>query len=194
MLIVIKKNECINAGTFGTSKGYCWEMQISNSEITFEYNSFGKPYLKGSSGFHFNIAHSGDWVIAGMDTMPLGIDVEQVCENEYMDIAERFFTEKECRWLLDRHDSERLDSFYVLWTLKESYVKMLGKGLSIPLNSFSVIPDINGTARVIDINDSTAAAYLRYMKIDRKHYISVCSEREHEDVNVNVVSCKDMLI
>ena len=33
--------------------------------------------------------------------------------------------------------SERTKMFYTYWTLKESYVKYLGKGLSVPLDSFS---------------------------------------------------------
>jgi 4'-phosphopantetheinyl transferase len=40
-----------------------------------------------------------------------------------------------------REENLRLAYFYDLWTLKESYIKYLGKGLSVPLNAFEIVID-----------------------------------------------------
>ncbi|WP_257149478.1 4'-phosphopantetheinyl transferase family protein [Bacillus cereus] len=34
--------------------------------------------------------------------------------------------------------TEKNDYFYDLWTLKESYIKAIGTGLSTPFNSFTI--------------------------------------------------------
>ena len=36
------------------------------------------------------------------------------------------------------NSDEKINYFYDLWTLKESYIKTIGKGLYTPLNSFSI--------------------------------------------------------
>ncbi|MGE5629550.1 MAG: 4'-phosphopantetheinyl transferase family protein [Caulobacteraceae bacterium] len=171
----------------------CKKLQIRNGEIAFEYNGYGKPLLKNNGKFHFNIAHSGDWVIVGEDSMPLGVDVEQICEIDYIDIAGRFFSEYEFQWLLNQHDYEKIEGFYILWTLKESYIKMVGKGLSIPLNSFSIILDKNRFPSILNADNSIANAYLSYKKIDQKHYAALCSENKCYDFKINVASYKDIL-
>lgn len=49
-----------------------------------------------------------------------------------------FFSDEEVEDLNTRSLVGKIDYFYDLWTLKESYIKAIGKGLSIPLNSFTI--------------------------------------------------------
>lgn len=107
-----------------------------NEDIVFEYNEYGKPALKQQQDFCFNTSHAGDWVVCAVHSLPVGIDVEHIQPIEF-DIAKRFFHLEEYQELMQKEASERLSYFYELWTLKESYIKAVGKGLSIPLNSFS---------------------------------------------------------
>lgn len=62
---------------------------IRKNEISFEQNSFGKPLLSGVE-LHFNISHSGRWVVCAIDTNDIGIDVEIVKDID-LAIAEVFF-------------------------------------------------------------------------------------------------------
>ena len=55
-----------------------------------------------------------------------------------MDIAKRYFHITEFNALLDCDPSVRLSRFFDLWTLKESYIKAVGKGLHLPLDSFAL--------------------------------------------------------
>jgi 4'-phosphopantetheinyl transferase len=62
----------------------------------------------------------------------------------YMDIAKRFYSEKEYAFLMKCEEKSRLVMFYDIWTKKESLIKAVGKGLSIPLKSFTVPLESHG--------------------------------------------------
>lgn len=154
----------------------CDHLQISNEAIQYEYNDYGKPKLKGWHRFHFNVSHSGDWVVAVVDERPSGIDIEQVNSIEYMEIAERFFSKQEFDWLRTQDADKGPENFYKLWTLKESYIKLIGDGLSIPLDSFSVIIEKDDDIYVEESSDKYEERYLRLFSIDTNHVMAVCSE------------------
>ncbi|SUY47142.1 phosphopantetheinyl transferase [Clostridium putrefaciens] len=111
---------------------------ITSKEIVFQYNEYGKPLLIKPKGIHFNISHSGEWVLCGVSDMPIGIDVEGRMV-EVVAIAERFFSEDENRYINSHLLCDKYDAFYKIWTLKESYIKCVGMGLQIPLDSFSFV-------------------------------------------------------
>ncbi len=92
--------------------------------------SLGKPFLKNFPHIHFSLSHSGPWAVCAVGEAPLGVDVEQ--PRCTMEIARRFFK------LEELPETEDKDYLLRLWTAKESFVKALGGGLTIPLDSFSV--------------------------------------------------------
>lgn len=53
-------------------------------------------------------------------------------------IGKRFFINKEYEYIMNKNLISRLEYFYEIWTLKESYIKAVGMGLSISLNSFNI--------------------------------------------------------
>jgi 4'-phosphopantetheinyl transferase len=108
---------------------------IRNKDIQFYTNDYGKPFLKGLEDFQFNLSHSGIWVVAAVDTQPIGIDVEQVQPID-LDISKNYYSPDEHIELMSKED--KFSYFFTLWSLKESYIKIVGKGLSLPLNSFSI--------------------------------------------------------
>lgn len=156
----------------------CDQLQISNEDIQYEYNHYGKPRLKEWNQFHFNVSHSGEWVVAAIDERPIGIDIEQVNSIEYIEIAERFFSKTEYQWLRTQDVGRRLRCFYKLWTLKESYLKIIGAGLSIPLDSFSIILEKDDDIHIEGGSDRLEEQYLRLFSIDPNYVMSVCSESD----------------
>ena len=54
---------------------------------------------------------------------------------------DRFFSPCEARALRALPDSEQTRRFFAYWTLKESYIKARGLGLSLPLDQFSFLLD-----------------------------------------------------
>lgn len=99
----------------------------------------GKPYLAHYPGVHFNLSHSGSWGACALSEAPVGVDVELVRPLR-QNVAGRFFTPTEQAFLARQSEPER--AFFRLWTRKESFIKALGKGLTLPLNSFSVLENV----------------------------------------------------
>lgn len=100
----------------------------------------GKPFLPGHEDLHFNLSHSGHWVVIAWGNAPLGIDVEMMCTDRSKEpLARRFFHPNELDYLLAAIGQEWVNRFFEIWTKKESYLKYLGTGIDRALNSFSVL-------------------------------------------------------
>ena len=112
----------------------CQQFSFKNEDIEILKSDEGKPYIKGFP-IHFNISHAGDFVVCVFSEQEVGIDIEQIKEVD-LGIAKRFFCQNEYKDLLAQKIIDQLDYFYSLWTLKGSYLKYLGTGISIPLDSF----------------------------------------------------------
>jgi 4'-phosphopantetheinyl transferase len=126
----------------------CKRMGCKIKDLSFYTNDYGKPMLHDNPMIHFNVSHSGKWVVCVVGGNPSGIDVEEIKPID-ITIAERFFTQNEYCAILSQPESSRIKYFYMLWTLKESYIKAIGKGLSIPLNSFEIILNNSDISAVI---------------------------------------------
>lgn len=108
---------------------------LSDSELRFGKSPQGKPILLSQPEYHFNLSHSGNHIVAGVGLYPLGVDAEMVKDIDFK-LAKRFFSEEEYLYLANLPEEEALWSFFRIWTLKESFVKAIGSGLRIPLDSF----------------------------------------------------------
>jgi 4'-phosphopantetheinyl transferase len=107
----------------------------------FEENIHGKPCLKEGVAdipIRFNLSHAGGLTsCAVVLDHEIGIDVEDSHRKINMSIADRFFSRQESAILKNTKENKKQGVFFDFWTLKESYIKAKGKGLSIPLDQFS---------------------------------------------------------
>ena len=148
------------------------KLNIPFGEIEIGFSSKGKPMLKGKNDLHFNLSHSGHWVVCAIANKPVGIDVE-VIQPGKLKIAKRFFTDTEIKDLRSKEEQEQLHYFFDLWTLKESYLKVLGKGLTLALNSFSVVNE--GNKFRIKIDTKFIDVHLKQYFIEEVYKLSVCA-------------------
>ncbi len=113
---------------------------LREREVRILTGENGKPYLPDFPQLHFNLSHSGTAVMAAFAPCSVGCDVEAVGVPN-LRVAGRFFAQEE-QALLARcqSDEEQAELFYRLWTLKESYIKMLGTGMRTPLSDFVAQP------------------------------------------------------
>ncbi|MDP4147133.1 MAG: hypothetical protein Q8936_22100 [Bacillota bacterium] len=96
----------------------CSQLKIDNKLIEFTTNEYGKPLLKGNKNVHFNLSHSGQWVLCAIDNRSVGVHVELVQPME-LEIAERFFSEEEYTYIINKTGCERLVSFLNFERLKK---------------------------------------------------------------------------
>jgi len=102
------------------------EMGIEQFEIA--YSDHGKPYFLGAP-YQFSLSHSHERVLCAIGKQAVGCDVEYIRDID-ITIAKRMFTEDEYKILAQaKNEEEQKMLFFRLWTLKESYAKMMGEGI-----------------------------------------------------------------
>lgn len=126
--------------SYGLSK----QFGIDAGKVSIDRNCFGKPFLVGQAGVHFSVAHCDRGVVAMFSNRPVGIDVEMVRPHDPR-VAARVLTDSELAAL--GHSPEPDREFFRYWTIKESYVKALGTGLSYPLRKLNITITPEGGVR-----------------------------------------------
>ena len=105
-------------------------------------DAYGKPYFPDAPQAQFSLSHSGGYAALAMSSLPVGVDIQEV-RPERVPAAMRFLTDYEQAQLAALPPTEQVQAFFRLWTVKESYGKMTGRGL-LGASAFSV--DLSGPA------------------------------------------------
>ncbi len=96
----------------------------------------GKPMM---DGLFFNLSHTEGRVLLAVSDREVGCDIERAKECPFQ-VAERFFCRREREYLSKVPKGEEQNrAFFRLWTIKESYMKMTGEGMSLSLDAFEVL-------------------------------------------------------
>lgn len=149
------------------------KFNISNKEIVFSKGTHGKPFAAGIPSFYFNISHSGRWVVCAVDCVPVGIDIEEILPID-QEVAKYVCSGKEYQWLISKENHEQMAAFYDIWTMKESFVKWTGRGLSSPLSQFSLSRE--SKARVSNqLNNEVFSCTIKPLHLDPQYKMAVCS-------------------
>lgn len=118
--------------------------QCPPESLVFASGEHGKPYLPHHPDIHFNLSHTDDTVVLAvshsMQVDRIGVDVEKLDPKRgSYKLAKRFFSADETTQLLccTPWETQGAECFNQLWTLKESFIKAMGTGLSMSLRKFS---------------------------------------------------------
>jgi phosphopantetheinyl transferase len=141
-------------------------LKVDIENILFDYGKNGKPYLQNEKNLHFNISHSKDIAVLGIYYgSPIGIDVEFVDEKcDILPLMDLFMHEHEKKWVWE---TDTLNRFFVIWTLKEAILKKTGVGISN--EGFPTI-EINAAGSHKHKDDGLYSLAIS----DGKYMISVC--------------------
>ena len=133
---------------------------VSAEQITFTYGERGKPLA--SLPFAFNLSHSGDFVLCAVCDTDVGVDIEQI-KPFRAGLITRWCSQDEADYIRGDHqilegtvqDPEVCARFYRVWTAKEAYAKMTGKGISTDLTQICYDPK-RGTVCDMPLTQITA--------------------------------------
>ena len=146
-------------------------IRLTDSPVILR-TEMGKPYFPDFPDVHFNLSHSGERVMCVISPFEVGCDVE-IIKGDRGRLAERFFKPEESAWIKHFETLEKQsEAFYRLWTLKECYMKVTGRGMSLMPDKFALRVDENENIslyhdgdrpeydfREIDLHDGYRYAY-----------------------------------
>lgn len=119
-----------------TLSRYC---DVPPERWRFRANEHGRPEVASpATSLRFNVSHTEGLVVCLIGRgRELGVDAESLGQDRrWLDLAARFFAPAEARALREAPAGLRPLRFLEYWTLKESYVKARGRGLTLPLSGF----------------------------------------------------------
>ena len=122
------------------------EEGIDGRQARIAEGQWGKPFLPDHPNLHFCLSHSGKWAMCALGNRPLGCDVEATGRGNEK-LTKRFFHPEEQQALAMLAPDTRPEwqrEFARIWTRKESWLKADGRGLSLGMESFSVLADQPG--------------------------------------------------
>lgn len=109
---------------------------INHEEL--EYDICGKPYFLKRPKIQFSLSHSGEAIMCALADEPVGCDIE--LKERFVDIGDSFKShvlhQNEIKFIQNLTSDEMARAICILWTMKESYTKKRGVGLS---ETFSLI-------------------------------------------------------
>ena len=132
--------------------------------LDYRHGEMGKPYLKNVP-LYFNLSHSGDFVLCAVSRQEIGADIQLIGRSEVMRTAGRFFSDGELATLQAcPGEAERTELFYRLWTKKEAYGKLTGRGIAEVISE-NMLCKTEVEWLTFDAPDGYAAAVCREKKV-----------------------------
>ncbi len=172
--------------------------------LTYTFGDNGKPYLKEYPKIHFNLSHSGEYVLCALSGEEVGTDIQKY-KPGMRKVAERFFAEEEKRMidLAAKRGARNVDELFCrMWSIKEAYVKLTGSGLSQGMDGFHLQFEENspegdhlegghyGQGIIFDMEKQGKSSYFRSSSFsygEEKYSIAVCSYGEIADIKIKEV-------
>lgn len=167
----------------------------SNEEFCIKRTSHNKPFVSSELipilDWNYNVSHHGSYVTILSDHFrPIGVDlVERSVRPNWKGSAAKYITQFNSQLTeTERGDClrytkewERYTHFFVIWSLKEAYIKAVGKGLYMDLLSVS----FDVTFQILSCNAVSGVASARihgrerrdwefnFSSVDAEHVVTV---------------------
>ena len=134
--------------------------------FTIRRTVYGKPWIEEYPDLQLSLSHSGSLIVLALSPEPVGVDVE-ACRPLDLEMFDAFLSHQEKQEITAASDP--LHAFYCVWTAREAYSKLDGRGLSM----------FEGEDTSFDRMQS--GCMFRYFDLDG-HVITVCARNLPEDL------------
>lgn len=134
------RNQILRTAAYGLLREALVHRGLTEEQQKLIRNDYGKPSLEYYPEIYFNISHCNGLAMCVVTDSETGADAENIRKFPER-VMKRCFTEREMKFVLDSSNPEK--SFFQIWTLKESYVKAIGIGISYPMKNAEFIIENN---------------------------------------------------
>ncbi|HCK32190.1 MAG: hypothetical protein CMH32_02345 [Micavibrio sp.] len=161
---------------------------IKPKELSFKTGEWGKPHIAQNTPIKFNLSHThGLTSIVITNNIECGIDIEQTQKigQDYLNLAPRIMDECELEYFNTLDANQKPSNFVSIWTIKESYIKTLGMGLSYNLTDIHIDAPNSASPVIQDRNDETAQQRFSISILNpEKNYVGACvTESATDDIS-----------
>ena len=132
------------------------------SDITIDVDENGKGRIENRDGLFFNISHSKDYCVLALSDKEIGIDIQEIKPLK-ADVPKRFFTDIDNEYI-DQSEEGRIERFTKVWSAKESFAKLTGKGIG---EGFATFYEDFDRMVIIDLKNGEEKAKLKCYEIDK---------------------------
>jgi 4'-phosphopantetheinyl transferase len=163
---------------------------VAPQDWRFVEDAYGRPQIinpdPATRRISFNISHTRSLVVLGVTReRALGVDTEDVhTRNAELGIADHYFAADEVAQLRATPPELQQTRFFEYWTLKESYIKARGMGLSLPLAQFGFDLSQPRSVRIgfhPPLIDDPARWIFWLWRARGDHHVAICAERAGGD-------------
>lgn len=111
-------------------------------QLRIALTEYGKPYLPDFPEFAFNLSHTANkLVVATGHRCLLGVDIETVRpRTNLVGLVEKCFAEEEQAYWRQLPETDQTEAFYRFWVRKEAFVKAVGRGISMGMDTVVIDP------------------------------------------------------
>jgi 4'-phosphopantetheinyl transferase len=145
----------------------------------FVAGAYGRPELAppGGAPLSVNGSHTPGMTMCGLARgAVIGVDVEQLRNDAPIEVSDQFFSPAEQAAIRAAPPGEQGARFLTSWTLKESYMKARGLGMSLPLDQFTieVAPGVPPRLHVEPAWDDGITWQFEILRPTAHHLAAVC--------------------
>lgn len=173
-LIKVQSQKSMQGKLLSAAAGYLLKVALTGEGVTdfsLCYNADGKPYLSGGK-VHFNLSHSGSIAVCAVSNAEVGVDV-QILRPVKDALLKKVCTQAEYAFVTADGESS-LQRFCRVWAIKESVMKCLGKGLSLPPQKIEL--DFS-TKTCAKIDGKDCNLYFKEYALEG-YCVAACSEKD----------------
>lgn len=157
---------------------------VAGKDVSILRGAKGKPVLDASrhgDSLHFSLSKSGQSLLMGVSgDNEIGVDLELRHRNprDSRDLARRFFTEPEARWLCGLDNAARDAAFMRTWACKEAVAKASGHGISNRFCRFAVEAASGGPPVVVSDEDHDVSGWQLALLLPEPDYLAAVAVRQ----------------